>query len=428
MPHLPSLRADELRSFHAQIKQQYDAFAKRGVKLNLTRGKPAAEQLDLSNELLNLPGKGDVMAGGIDVRNYGELQGLPELRAILAPVVGVTPDRVIIGDNASLALMHDAVVYSLLKGTCDSERPWAKESRVAFLCPVPGYDRHFFICQELGIEMIPVPMLETGPDMDVVEKLVAADPQIKGMWCVPKYSNPSGAVYSAETIERIAKMKTAARDFRVFWDNAYVVHHLTPERIEIANIDELCARHGNPNRAFIFASTSKITFAGAGVALFASSKENVAWYLKRMEKRTIGGDKVNQLRHIRLLKNADGILNLMDRHREILAPKFAKVIAGFKERLGGTGVAEWTEPKGGYFITLDVLPGTAKQVVKLAKEAGVELTPAGSTHPLGNDPLDRTIRIAPSFPPANEVELAVEGVVLAVLLAATEKLLAGAKN
>jgi len=424
MPHLPSLRTDELRSYHAQIRQRYEAFAKRGVKLNLTRGKPSAEQLDLSNELLGLPGKDDYSAGAIDCRNYGELQGLPELRALLAPVFGVTPDRVIIGDNASLSLMHDAVVYSLLKGTCDSERPWSRESRIAFICPVPGYDRHFFICQEFGIEMIPVPLLDTGPDMDVVEKLVASDPQIKGMWCVPKYSNPSGVVYSDATIERIAKMPTAARDFRVFWDNAYAVHHLTSERIEIANVDALCARHGHPNRAFIFGSTSKVTFAGAGVGMFASSTDNVAWYLKRMEKRTIGGDKVNQLRHVRLLKNADGIANLMDRHREILAPKFAKVLEGFREHLGNTGVAEWTEPKGGYFIALDVLPGTAKHVVKLAKEAGVELTPAGATHPLGNDPRDRTIRIAPSFPPAKEVELAVEGVVLAVLLAATEKLLA----
>ncbi len=426
MPNLPSLRADELRSYHAQIRQRYDAFVKRGVKLNLTRGKPSAEQLDLSNELLSLPGQGDFSAGAIDCRNYGELQGLPELRALLAPVFGVTPDRVIIGDNASLSLMHDAVVYALLKGTCDSERPWSQESRIAFLCPVPGYDRHFGICQEFGIEMIPVPLLATGPDMDVVEKLVASDPQIKGMWCVPKYSNPSGIVYSNETIERIARMPTAARDFRVFWDNAYAVHHLTSERIEIANIDELSARHGNPNRAFIFGSTSKITFAGAGVGMFASSKDNVAWYLKRMEKRTIGGDKINQLRHLRLLKSTDGIASLMDRHREILAPKFAKVLEAFAEHLGNTGVAEWTVPAGGYFISLDVLPGTAKHVVKLAKEAGVELTPAGATHPLGNDPLDRTIRIAPSFPPAKEVELAAEGVVLSVLLAAAEKLLASA--
>lgn len=423
MPHLPSMRTEELRAYHAQIRERYQTFAQRGVKLNLTRGKPSAEQLDLNNELLSLPGAGDFMSGGVDTRNYGELQGLAEVRVLLAPLFGVTPDRVIVGGNSSLSLMHDAVVYSLLKGTCDSDRPWSKEPRIAFICPVPGYDRHFFICEEYGIEMIPVPLTASGPDMDEVEKLVAADSRIKGMWCVPKYSNPSGVVYSPETIERIAKMKTAARDFRVFWDNAYAVHHLTQERIEIANLDEACARHGHANRAFIFGSTSKITFAGGGVAVFAGSRDNVAWYLKSMSKRTIGGDKVNQLRHVRLLKNAGGIERLMDRHREILAPKFTKVLTAFNEQLAGTGIAEWTEPRGGYFITLDVLPGTAKKVVALAKQAGVELTPAGSTHPGGNDPLDRTIRIAPSFPPVSEVESAAEGVVLATLLAAAEKLL-----
>jgi DNA-binding transcriptional MocR family regulator len=424
MPQLPSLSADDLRSYHAQIRQRYDAFAKRGVKLNLTRGKPSAAQLDLCNALLSLPGSGDFMAGNIDCRNYGELAGLPELRSLLATVFGVTADRVIIGENASLSLMHDSVAFSMLKGNCDSERPWSKESRIAFLCPVPGYDRHFSICQEFGIEMIAVPLNDGGPAMDVVEKLVAGDAQIKGIWCVPKYSNPTGTVYSNETIERLAKMNTAARDFRLFWDNAYAVHHLTAERVEIANIDEACARNGNPNRAFIFGSTSKVTFAGAGVGVFASSKDNVNWYLKRIEKRTIGGDKVNQLRHLRLLKNAEGVATLMDKHRAIMAPKFDKVLETFGEHLGNTGVASWTKPKGGYFITLDVMDGCAKQVVKLAKEAGVELTPAGATHPLGNDPHDRTIRIAPSFPDLPEVAQAAEGVVLAVLLAATEKLLA----
>jgi len=255
---LTALGADQLRARHEDISRRYQAFAERKLKLNLTRGKPSSRQLDLCNELLALPGA-EYMAGGVDTRNYGELQGLPELRAQLAPIFGVTADRVILGDNASLALMHDAVVYSMLKGTVDSDKPWSRESRVAFICPVPGYDRHFSICAQFGIEMITVPMLETGPDMDAVEKLVAADPQIKGMWCVPKYSNPCGTVYSDQTIERLAKMKTAAGDFRLFWDNAYAVHHLTAERVEIANIDAACARHGHPNRAFIFGSTSKIT-------------------------------------------------------------------------------------------------------------------------------------------------------------------------
>lgn len=422
MPNLTTLGAADLRASHADIRRRYQAFAERKLKLNLTRGKPSSRQLDLCNELLTLPGA-DYLAAGVDTRNYGELQGLPELRAQLAPIFGVSPDRVILGDNASLALMHDAVVYSMLKGTVDSEKPWSRESRVAFICPVPGYDRHFSICAQFGIEMIAVPMLETGPDMNAVEKLVAADSQIKGMWCVPKYSNPCGTVYSNETIERLAKMPTAARDFRLFWDNAYAVHHLTAEHVEIANIDEACTRHGHPNRAFIFGSTSKITFAGAGVGLFAGAKDNVAWYLKNMSMRTIGGDKVNQLRHIRLLNTNGGVAALMDRHREILAPKFEQVLSTFDKALAGSGVARWTRPKGGYFISLEVLDGCAKQVVKLAKEAGVELTPAGATHPLGKDSNDRFIRIAPSFPELPEVTQAAEGVAVCVLLAATEKLL-----
>jgi DNA-binding transcriptional MocR family regulator len=422
MPDLTTAGVAELRAAHEDIRRRYQGFAERKLKLNLTRGKPSSQQLDLCNELLGLPGP-EYLAGGVDTRNYGELQGLPELRALLAPIFGVSAERVILGDNASLALMHDAVVYSLLKGTVDSDRPWSREPRVAFLCPVPGYDRHFSICAQFGIEMIPVPMLETGPDMAVVEALVAADPHIKGMWCVPKYSNPCGTVYSDETVERLAKMNTAARDFRLFWDNAYAVHHLTDERIEIANIDELCTRHGHANRAFIFGSTSKITFAGAGVGLFAGSRDNVGWYLKNMSMRTIGGDKVNQLRHIRLFKRSGGVTALMDRHREILAPKFEQVLQAFERHLGDSGVARWTRPKGGYFISLEVLDGCAKQVVKLAKEAGVELTPAGATHPLGRDERDRFIRIAPSFPDLAEVTQAAEGVAVCVLLAAVEKLL-----
>ena len=423
MPQLSQLRADDLRAYQAQVRQRYDAFARRGLKLNLTRGKPSSSQLDLCNALLSLPGS-DYFAGSIDCRNYGELQGLPELRAILAPIFGVTADRVVIGENASLSLMHDSVAFALLKGTCDSERPWSKEARVAFLCPVPGYDRHFSICQEFGIEMIAVPLLEDGPDMDVVERLVAQDPQIKGMWCVPKYSNPSGVTYAARTVERLATMPTAAPDFRLFWDNAYAVHHLTQERVQIENIDALCARAGHANRAFIFGSTSKITFAGAGVGCFASSANNISWFLKRIEKRTIGGDKINQLRHVRLLRSPAGIDALMDRHRDILAPKFARVGELFDEHLATSGVATWTQPRGGYFITLDVLDGCARQVVQLAKQAGVELTPAGATHPYGKDPRDRSIRIAPSFPDLAEVTQAAEGVVLSVLLATTEKLLA----
>src|SRR5262245_12133309 len=417
---LSSLHGAELDRFHKDAQQRYDAFKQRGVKLNLTRGKPSSRQLDLCRDLLALPGTSDYKAGAIDCRNYGDLQGIPELRALLAPVFGVPAERVILGNNSSLTVMHDAIVFALLKGVCDSPKPWSQDSRVAFLCPVPGYDRHFSICEEFGIEMIPVPLGSDGPDMDVVEKLVAEHDDIKGMWAVPKYSNPSGIVYSSATIERLARMKTAAPDFRLFWDNAYAVHHLTPERIEIEHIDAACARAGHSNRAFIFGSTSKVTFAGAGVGLFAGSTDNVAWFLKRMGTQTIGGDKINQLRHLRFLKTTAGIDALMDRHREILAPKFRRVVELFEEHLGPSGAAKWTEPKGGYFITLETPHGAAKRTVTVAKRAGVELTPAGATHPHGNDPTDSIIRIAPSFPELPEVEQAAEGVVVSVLLAATE--------
>ncbi len=424
MSALTTLPTDDLSAFHDQIQRRYDAFRQRGLKLDLTRGKPSSEQLDVSNGLLGLPGEADYTAAdGTDARNYGGLQGLPELRTLLAPLFGATPAQVIIGDNSSLALMHDAIAYGLLKGTVGSERPWSRESRLAFLCPVPGYDRHFAICQDYGIEMIGVPLGADGPDMDVVERLVAEDPAIKGIWCVPKYANPSGAVYADAVVDRLGAMKTAAPDFRIFWDNAYAVHHLTEERIEIPSLIEACARHGHANRPFVFGSTSKITLAGAGVALFASSAENVAWFLGRMGKRTIGGDKVNQLRHVRFLENTDGLLALMDRHREILAPKFASVADTFEQHLGGTGVASWLVPKGGYFIALDVLDGCARDLVRVAKEAGVELTPAGATHPLGKDPNDRTVRIAPSFPDLATVGVAAEGVALSVLLVTSAALL-----
>lgn len=424
MSTLASFPTNDLNAFRDQIQRRYDAFKQRGLKLDLTRGKPSSEQLDLSNGLLALPGKGDYLAADkTDTRNYGVLQGLPELRALVAPLFGAAPSQVVLGDNSSLALMHDAVAYALLTGTADGPRAWSRESRVAFLCPVPGYDRHFGICQDFGIEMIAVPLGDDGPDMETVERLVADDAGLKGMWCVPKYSNPTGTVYSAATIERLAVMTTAAPDFRVFWDNAYAVHHLTAERIEIPSLLEACARHGHPHRAFVFGSTSKMTLAGAGVALFAASAENVAWYLARMGKRTIGGDKINQLRHVRYLRDTAGLLALMDRHRAIVAPKFSTVVDSFERHLAGTGVASWVVPKGGYFISLDVLDGCAKEVVRLATEAGVALTPAGSTYPLGNDPRDRNIRIAPTFPDLDTVGTAAEGVALSVLLAATTAIL-----
>jgi DNA-binding transcriptional MocR family regulator len=406
-----------------KLQENYDAFKAKGLKLDLTRGKPSPAQLDLSAELLSLPGSADFIAeGAIDCRNYGGLQGLAEARRLFSGIIGAPPEQVVVSDNSSLSLMHDTVAYALLKGTCDSAMPWSKQGEIAFLCPVPGYDRHFTICRDYGIRMIPVALSEDGPDMDEVERLVAADPSIKGMWCIPKYSNPTGTVYSDAVIERLAMMKTAAPDFRLYWDNAYCVHHLTSERIEIANILELCARNGHPNRPFVFASTSKMTLAGAGLSMFAASKENVSWLLARLTPRTIGPDKINQLRHVRFLKNEEGILQLMDRHRALIAPKFQKVLDIFGELLSHLPDVTWTKPKGGYFISLEVPKGCAQRVVALAKEAGVQLTPAGATHPYGQDPDDHTIRIAPTFPDLQEIAQAAEGVALSVLLATAEKL------
>jgi DNA-binding transcriptional MocR family regulator len=405
-----------------QIRAQYKELQEAGLKLDLTRGKPSPQQLDLSAGLLALPGAEDFRAAdGTDVRNYGGLQGLPEARALFTGMLGVPVEQIILGNNASLSLMHDTVVFALLKGMCDSERPWGKEQEIAFLCPVPGYDRHFKICEEHGIRMIPVALHEDGPDMDEVERLVAGDASIKGMWCVPKYSNPNGAVYSDAVVERLAGMKTAAKDFRIFWDNAYGVHHLTKEKVALANLLERCAAHGNPNRAFVFASSSKITFAGSGVSAVGASAANIQWLLERWTPRTIGSDKINQLRHVRFLKDAAGIDALMAKHRALLAPKFECVLRVFDEELTGIPDVSWTKPKGGYFISLEVPKGCAKRVVTLAKEAGVVLTPAGSTHPFGKDSEDRTIRIAPSFPALAEVEKAAKAVALCVKLAAAEQ-------
>jgi DNA-binding transcriptional MocR family regulator len=405
-----------------QLREDYDSFKARGLKLDLTRGKPAPAQLDLSAGLLSLPGAHDYLAeGGVDCRNYGGLQGLLEVRRLFSRVMQAPAEQIVAANNSSLAVMHDTIVYALLKGTCDSTTPWSKQGEISFLCPVPGYDRHFTICQDYGIRMIPVAMTEAGPDMDEVERLVAGDSSIKGLWCVPKYSNPTGTIYSDATIERLAAMQTAAPDFRIFWDNAYAVHHLTSQPVEIANILELCARHGNPNRAFVFASTSKITLPGTGLALFAGSKDNVKWLLARLVPRTIGPDKINHLRHVRFLKDHEGITKLMDKHRALIAPKFQKVLDIFAEKLSGVVDVSWTRPKGGYFISLEVGKGCAKRVVSLAKEAGVVLTPAGATHPYGKDPDDRTIRIAPTFPDLAEVAQAAEGVAICVLLAAAEK-------
>jgi DNA-binding transcriptional MocR family regulator len=415
---IANLPDSELESLRRGTRAEYDAFRTRGLKLDMTRGKPAPEQLDLAEAMLALPGNRDhVTEFGDDARNYGVLQGLPEARALFAPLLGAPPSQIVVADNSSLAVMHDCIVWALLKGVPGSSHPW---SNPAFICPVPGYDRHFALCEEYGIRMLPVPMTSHGPDMEAVESL-ATDPSVKGMWCVPKYSNPSGEVYSPETVRRLAAMRTGAPDFRLFWDNAYAVHHLTERRHEIANILDACENAGNRDRAFIFASTSKITLAGAGLAFFGSSPANVAWYLARLFKRTIGSDKLNQLRHVRFLRNEAGLMRHMDAHRALLAPKFAAVQMALDHRLAGTGAATWAHPEGGYFISLDASPGTAKQVVALAKDAGLALTAAGSTWPHGNDPQDSSLRLAPTFPSLADVTVASEGIALCILLAAIEK-------
>lgn len=418
------MNREELAAEHERQSAMYAQLRTEDLRLDLTRGKPSPEQLDLSADLLSLPGNDDFRDGiGTDCRNYGGLAGLPELRAIFAELLNIPVENLLAGNNASLEIMHDLVVASLLHGTTDSPHPWSQEPVVKFLCPCPGYDRHFSITESYGIEMIPVPMRQDGPDLAVITDLVANDPQIKGMWAVPTYSNPTGAVYSETVVHTLASMPTAAPDFRLFWDNAYAVHPLVEETAPALDILGMSAEAGYPNRAFVFASTSKITFAGAGVSFFGSSTANLAWYQKFLGIKTIGPDKVNQLRHLRFFKDADGVRAHMAKHREILAPKFALVLKILEDRLGPSKVASWTEPKGGYFISLDVVEGTAKRVIALSKEAGIALTAAGSAFPYRNDPEDKNIRLAPSFPSTDELAKAMDGVATCVLLAATEKAL-----
>jgi DNA-binding transcriptional MocR family regulator len=397
----------------------YEKLCAQGLSLDLTRGKPSSAQLDLSNPILSLPGDDYRAADGTDTRNYQGLQGLPEMRALFAPFLQVPPEQLIAFGNSSLELMHDTLVHALLSPLPGADRRWVDEDRVVFLAPVPGYDRHFHACERLGIELVPVPMTPHGPDMGVVEELVV-DPAVKGIWCVPKYSNPDGTVYSDETARRLAALPAAAPDFRIMWDNAYAVHHLTEDEVEIADILALCAEAGHPDRVFVFGSTSKITLAGAGVAFLGSSPANVAWWLTLTAKRTIGPDKTNHLRHVRFLQDPDGVRAHMRRHREIIAPKFAAVDRVLTRHFAETPGVSWSSPRGGYFVTLTVPEGTATEVVRLAKEAGIALTPAGATHPYGEDPQDRTIRLAPTFPPLPEVERAMEGVAVCVKLAVAE--------
>ncbi len=423
MVSFDSLSPDELTALRALHQQEYAELTAKKLSLDLTRGKPCPEQLDLSNQLLSLPGDDYRDEEGTDTRNYGGLHGLPGLRAIFAELLSMPVQNLIAGNNSSLEMMHDLVAFSMLYGGVDSPRPWKDEASVKFLCPVPGYDRHFAITETMGIEMIPVPMLRDGPDVDLIEELVAVDPAIKGMWSVPVWGNPTGVTYSWETVRRLVQMRTAAADFRLFWDNAYMVHTLTHEFIRQVDVLGLAAKAGNPNRPYIFASTSKITFAGAGVGFLGGSLGNIAWYLQYAGKKSIGPDKVNQLRHLRFFGDADGVRLHMLRHQQLLAPKFALAAEILDRRLGESKIATWTDPKGGYFISLDVLPGTARRTVALAKDAGIAVTEAGASFPYRKDPDDKNIRIAPTFPSILDLRDAVDGLATCALLAASELML-----
>lgn len=406
------------------LEAQYKEYAAKKLKLNMTRGKPCDEQLDFSNDMIQCLSSVDYRAlDKTDCRNYGGLDGIPEARKLFADLLEVTPEQVMVAGNSSLNLMYDTVVRAMLFALPGSERSWSAQGPVKFICPSPGYDRHFFVTQSLGIEMIPVAMTTDGPDMDAVEQIAASDPAVKGMWCVPLYSNPDGIVYSEQTCIRLASMKTAADDFRIVLDNAYVVHHLYPDQPNrIPEMVSLCAQYGNPDRVIEFASTSKITFAGAGMSCVVSSKANLDWTRRHLGAQTIGPDKLNQLRHVRFLQDANGVSKLMRRHAEVLRPKFELVQDLLEQTLADLPDCHWSKPEGGYFISVYVMPGTASEVVRLSNECGVALTPAGNTYPYGKDPTDSNIRLAPSFPPIEELRQAIEVFRICVKLAAFRRL------
>lgn len=425
MANYQDLSNEALQQKYNTLQDEYEAIASQQLQLDMSRGKPCTEQLDLSQPMLDIITSSSTVKteNGTDARNYGVLDGIPEAKAFFASILDVEPKQVIVGGNSSLTLMHDSIVQFLLHGVSEDATPWIKQDNVKFLCPSPGYDRHFTICEALGIEMIPVAMTPEGPDMDEVEKLVAADPQIKGIWCVPKYSNPDGFTYTDAVVDRLAGMKTAAEDFRIFWDNAYIVHHLTEEPDELKNIMTAVAVAGNPDRVMEFTSTSKVTFPGSGVAALASSEKNITFYKKHLSVQSIGSDKLNQMRHVAFLKDKDTLAAHMKKHAAIIAPKFKTVLTILEEKLGGKGIADWTNPNGGYFISLNTMEGCAKDVVELAKKAGVTLTGAGATYPYGKDPYDRNIRIAPTLPPTEELKKAIDVLCLCVEMVSINRLL-----
>lgn len=416
---------EELLTLKESLNKEYAEAKAKGLALDMSRGKPSAKQLDVSLGLLDtINSSSDLKAlDGTDCRNYGVLDGIPEAKKLMADMMGTTPDHVIVYGNASLNIMYDQISRAYTHGILGNT-PWCKLDKVKFLCPVPGYDRHFAITERFGIEMINIPMSESGPDMGMVEEYVSNDASVKGIWCVPKYSNPQGYTYSEETVKRMAALKPAAEDFRIFWDNAYVIHDLYDDnKDEIADIISECEKAGNPDMVFEFASTSKVSFPGSGIAALATSANNIADIKKQLTIQTIGHDKLNQLRHVRFFKDINGLKEHMRKHAEFMRPKFEAVESVLEEELGGLGIGSWTEPKGGYFISFEAMDGCAKAIVAKCKEAGVKLTGAGATFPYGKDPKDSNIRIAPSFPTPEEMKQAADLFVLCVKLVSVEKLL-----
>ncbi|MCI6713648.1 MAG: aminotransferase [Lachnospiraceae bacterium] len=417
---------EELVSLKAELEKAFEDAKGKGLKLDMSRGKPTPAQLDMAMDIMDVLNSDSDMKteAGIDCRNYGLMDGIPEAKQLMGEMMGVPADNVLVYGNASLSIMYDAVSRSMTHGVMGST-PWCKLDKVKFLCPVPGYDRHFKITEHFGIEMINIPMTPTGPDMDLVEKYVQEDAAVKGIWCVPKYSNPQGISYSDETVRRFANLKPAAEDFRIYWDNAYVIHHLYDDKQdEILEILSECEKAGNPDMVFEFCSTSKVSFAGGGIAAMAASKANLEFIKQSMTVQTISYDKINQLRHVRYFKNLDGMLAHMKKHAAIMRPKFEAVLEVLDKELTGLGIGEWTRPLGGYFISFDAMEGCAKAIVAKCKEAGVVLTGAGATFPYGKDPKDSNIRIAPSFPTPEEMAAATDLFVLCVKLVSVEKLLA----
>lgn len=420
------LSKTELEELLVQLKAEYKKMQAKDLRLDMSRGKPSLEQLDLSMGLMDvLNSDSDLRCeDGTDCRNYGVLDGIKEAKELMGDMMEVPYDHLIIYGNSSLNIMYDTISRSYTHGVMGNT-PWCKLDKVKFLCVVPGYDRHFGVTEYFGIENVCVPMLETGPDMDLVEKLVSTDESIKGIWCVPKYSNPTGNSYSDETVRRFARLKPAAKDFRIYWDNAYTIHHLYDlDQDHLIEILAECKRAGNPDMVYKFASTSKVSFPGSGIAAIASSLNNLEDIKKQLKNQTIGHDKVNQLRHVRYFKNIHGMVEHMKKHADSLRPKFEAVESILEKELGGLGIAKWTNPKGGYFISFDTMDGCAKDVVDACKKAGVVMTPAGATYPGGKDPHDRNIRIAPSFPPAEDMKTAAQLLALCTKLVSAKKLLA----